>query len=172
MIANVAVSPRDRTREPVSAGTRTLKVLAVVDGTQGTNAVLNQLCDLHECGAALDVVLLNVQPKPQDWRLRGYHLFKREEVEDRLINELGGRVIAVASQRLDAAGIPHRNMIELGETAETVTRLAREEGCDLIMVGQPPPGALWRWLTAKAGVIAGSGAAVAQASLVSVLLAR
>jgi nucleotide-binding universal stress UspA family protein len=104
----------------------------------------------------MQLVLLNVQPKPQDWRLRGYGWFQREAIHDRLINDLGRRIVANAARRLDSAGIPHKDRIELGEPGETILRCASEEGCDLIVLAEPRPGAVRAWLARRLRLSAGS----------------
>jgi nucleotide-binding universal stress UspA family protein len=122
-----------------------LKVLAVIDGSERTGRVLDYLKGPALRRTGLEVVLLNMQPEPEDGRLRGYGSFKKQVIQDRLINELGRRVVSSASRRLDQAGIAHKERIELGDTAETVLLVAREERCDLILLGEAPPGVVRRW---------------------------
>jgi nucleotide-binding universal stress UspA family protein len=112
----------------------TLRALAVVDGSAGAGRVIKYLIDLHRGGAPLDVVLLNIQPRPQEWRLRGYGWFARDAIHDRLINDLGRRIVASAARYLDSVGISHRDRIELGDRGETILRCVREEGCDLLVL--------------------------------------
>jgi nucleotide-binding universal stress UspA family protein len=126
---------------------------------------MNYLLALAATRGPIEVVLLNVQPKPDDWRLHGYGWFLREEVEDRLINDLGRRAVASAARHLDAAGIVHRDRVELGDPAEVIARFAREESCDLVAVAEPPPGVLRRWLLKVAGLTVGSPASVALQTL-------
>jgi nucleotide-binding universal stress UspA family protein len=102
------------------------------------------------------VVLLNVQPEPQDWRLRGYGWFHREAIRDRLMNNLGARVIASAARHLDSAEIAHKDRIELGEPAETILRCATEENCDVIILAERRLGRIRRWLVRGARVSIGS----------------
>ncbi len=123
-----------------------LRVLAVVDGSECTGRVMKCLIGLYVGRGPIEVVLLNVQPKPQDWRLRGYGWFQREAIHDRLINDLGKRVIASAARHLDGAGVAHKDRIELGEPGEIILRCAHEEGCDLIVLAEPRPSALRTWL--------------------------
>lgn len=139
---------------------QSLRVLAAIDGSEGSGRVLNHVMCLPQRYGAVEVVVLNVQPKPQDWRLRGWGWFQREAIHDRLINDLGRRVIASADRQLDAAGIIHRNRIELGEAGETIARCAREEGCDLVVLAEPRPGAVRMWLMRKGGLSTGSIAGI------------
>jgi len=126
---------------------------------------MNYLLAFAATRGPIEVVLLNVQPKPQEWRLRGYGSFLRAEVEDRLVNDLGRRVITSAARHLDAAGIVHRDRIEIGDAAEVIARCAREEKCDFVAVTERPPGVLRRWLLRQAGLSFGSAASVALHSL-------
>ena len=121
-------------------------MLAVVDGTECAGRVTKCLLDLQTRNDAIEVVLLNVQPKPEVGRLRGYGSFRRTEIDDRLINDLGKRVVTSAARHLDAAGIVHKDRIELGDPAETIVRCADEEKCDLIVLAEPNPSQLRQWL--------------------------
>src|SRR5215203_2970419 len=62
------------------ATARNRKILAVVDGSARTADVLEFLIAQSGGGPPQEVVLLNVQPLPEDWRLRGYGSFKQEEI--------------------------------------------------------------------------------------------
>jgi nucleotide-binding universal stress UspA family protein len=139
---------------------RALRILATVDGSERTGRVINYLLGLHALRAPLEVVLLNIQSEPEDWRLRGYGWFKREEIRDRLINDLGRPAVASAGRQLDSAGITHKDRIELGEAADTIIRCAREEDCDLIVLAEASPGVIRRWLMRAAGLSIGSLASV------------
>jgi nucleotide-binding universal stress UspA family protein len=132
------------------------KVLAVVDGSARSAGVLDFLTAQAGDRSLLDVVVLNVQPMPEDWRLRGYGSFKRDEIRDRLINDRGRPVVANAAARLDYVGIAHTERVEIGEIAETIERCAREEACDQIVIAEPRSGALRRWLAKQAGITIGS----------------
>ena len=151
---------RHQERATFVAEVQTLKVLAAVDGSQSTSFVLKRLIELNESRVAIDVVLLNVQPRPQEWRLRGYQSFMRKEVEDRLINDLGGKVVASAARQMDVVGIRYRHRIELGDPAEVIVRCARDEGCDLIVLAEPTPSTVRRWLMVALGLAFGSVASV------------
>jgi nucleotide-binding universal stress UspA family protein len=155
----VAGSAR-RERVAPAGDTRTLRILATVDGSECSGRVIKFLISLRALHASLEVVLLNVQPEPGDWRLRGYGWFKREAIRERLRNDLGGPVVASVGRRLDGAGIKHKDRIELGEAADTILRCAREEECDLIVLAETPPGIIRRWLVRAAGLSIGSVASV------------
>jgi nucleotide-binding universal stress UspA family protein len=88
--------------------------------------------------------------------LRGYGSFKNQAIHDRLINDLGRPVVSSAGRRLDQAGILHKERIELGDATKTILRVAQEERCDLILLGEARPGAVRRWLAKATGVALGS----------------
>ena len=150
---NVAARPA---RRAVKAKPRTQKILAAVDGSERTGRVLEYLIGLSESGIQFEVIVLNVQPKPEDGRLRGYISFKQDEIRDRLVNDLGKPIVSSVGRTLDQGGIAHKDRIELGEPAETILRCANEERCNLIVVSEPRPGAIRRWLTRTTGLSFGS----------------
>lgn len=167
---NVKARP---TRRAVETKRRTQKVLAAVDGSERTGRVLEYLIGLADSGISIEVVVLNVQPEPEDWRLRGYRSFKQEEVHDRLVNDLGKPIVTSVGRSLDQGGIAHKDRIELGDPAETILRCANEERCNLIVVSEPRSGAFRRWLTKTVGLTFGSVASdVAQLAEVPVVVVK
>jgi nucleotide-binding universal stress UspA family protein len=149
-----------------------LKVLAVIDGSERTGRVLDYLSGLDRRGAKLETLLLNVQPEPEDGRLRGYGSFKKEVIHDRLINDLGKRVVSSAGRRLDQAGILHKERIELGDAAKTILRVAREERCDVILLGEARPGVVRRWLAAIGVAVGSIGSQVVQLADIPVVVVK
>jgi nucleotide-binding universal stress UspA family protein len=137
-----------------------LRVLAVVDGSECAGRVTKYLLELHARDGALDVVLLNIQPLPAVGRLRGYGSFRRAEVEDRLINDLGKRVVTSAARHLDAANIAHKDRVELGDPVRTIVRCADEEKCGLIILAEGKPNVVQQWLMLKTGAVVHSVASV------------
>jgi nucleotide-binding universal stress UspA family protein len=145
------VTPQDVSQSGAAEG-RTLRVLAAVDKSECTSHVIDYLVGLRRVRAPMDVVLLNVQPEPSTGRLRGYGSFRRAVVEDRLVNDIGRGIVTRAAKKLDSAGIPHRDRIELGDKAETILRCARQEECDVIVLSEAPPGRVRRWLLRSLGL--------------------
>ena len=150
---NVKAQP---TRRAVEAKARVQKILTVVDGSERTGRILEYLIGLAESGIPIEVVVLNVQPEPEDWRLRGYGSFKQDEVHDRLVNDLGKPIVRSVGRRLDQADIVHKERIELGAPTETILQCANEERCDLIVISEPRPAAFRRWLARTTGLSFGS----------------
>lgn len=165
---NNAAHPAQRA---VAAKQLSKKILAVVDGSERTGRVLEYL--IWQCETPIEVVVLNVQPAPEDWRLRGYVSFKQDEIFDRLVNDLGKPIVTSVGRTLDQIGIDHKERIELGEQAATILRCAKEERCDLIVVSEPRSSAFRRWLTKTVGLTFGSVATdVVQLAKVSVVVVK
>jgi nucleotide-binding universal stress UspA family protein len=139
---------------------RALRILAVVDNPENTARVIQYLLDLHGRQARFEVVLLNIRPEPEDWRLRGYGWFKREEIRERLINDLARPAVMNAGQHLNRVGIAHKDRIELGRAADTILRCAHEEKCGLVVMAETNPGVIRRWLLRSARISVGSVASV------------
>lgn len=131
------------------------RVLAAVDGTERTNDVIDYVLDLAE-RSGVEIVLLNVQPEPEDWRLRGYGSFKRDEIRQRLIHDRGRPVVAAAGRKLEKAGIKFKEQIRIGDFAAEAARLAKKERCDLIVIGEPKAGVLAGWFARSTGISLGS----------------
>jgi nucleotide-binding universal stress UspA family protein len=152
-----AESAADRAPKPaiqaLPAGPR---VLVAVDGTERTNALLDWVLGPALARSGMEVIVLNVQPEPHTGRLRGYGSFKRDQIRRRLVEELGKRAIASAARRLDRAGIRHEQRIVLGGDTQTLIRCAAEERCQMIVIGEPRPGAFRKWLVGATGIVFGS----------------
>jgi nucleotide-binding universal stress UspA family protein len=134
---------------------RPRRLLAVVDGSERTNRVVDYLASIGQRGEAIEVVILNVQEKPADGRLRGYQSFKRNEIEDRLINDLGGPIVTSVSRRLEQAGIRNVGKVRIGEPVQEILGCAAEDRCDAVVVGDPRATIFQRWLVDMTGLSAG-----------------
>ncbi|MGE5509660.1 MAG: universal stress protein [Bacteroidota bacterium] len=111
--------------------------------------------------------------QPPDGRLRGYGSFKRDQIHGNLKDVLGQRAVDAAARRLDQAGVAHRDRIEVGDPVETILRIANEEGCRLIVVGDAPLGAFRRWLPKAIGLaIASVATQIAQQAQSPVVIVK
>ncbi len=138
---------------------RPLRLLAVVDGTERTNRVVDYVISAAQCRAGTEAVILNVQEKHGDARLRGYESFKQSEVDDRLMNDVGQPIVGAASRTLEKAGVETVAKVAIGRAVEEVLHCAAEAHCDAIVVGAPAATGLSRWLAAFAGVSVGTSIA-------------
>jgi nucleotide-binding universal stress UspA family protein len=129
-----------------------LRFLAVVDGTEATNRIVDFLIAFGDGGAATEAVILNVQSKRLDARLRGYQDFMKDEIDDRLINELALPILNSVSSRLQKAGILCASKAEIGDPVPTILRCAAENACNAIVVGARPPRGIEGWMPAAVRV--------------------
>ena len=86
----------------------------------------------------MQVVLLGVVPEPPTDRLRGYGTFKQAEIHGWLKEDMRQRAVSAVARRLDQEKIAHVDRVEVGDPAATILRVAREEGADLILLGDAP----------------------------------
>ena len=128
-------------------------MLTVIDGSERTGRVLELVLNLARKGLPIEAVILSVTSEPSDGRLRGYGSFKRKEIHARLKDLMGARAVAAAARRFDQAGIIHKDRVEVGDPAETILRVAEEEACDIVLVGDAPAGRLRSWLPKVTGLL-------------------
>jgi nucleotide-binding universal stress UspA family protein len=174
-IVSPLAEPEPRTPQPAKPrpSAKLLRVLAVVDGSERTGRLIEQVQALASDKRPIEVVLLNVQPTPMDGRLRGYGSFKAEEIRARLKNCLGRRAVTAAARVLSHAGIEHIQRVEVGHAVKTILGMASEEHCGLIVVGSPRPGKLQHWFERTTGLfIPAVGAQVALLSDIPVVLVK
>jgi nucleotide-binding universal stress UspA family protein len=125
---------------------RPVRMLTVVDGSERTGRVMELALSFARNGLPIEVIILGVIPEPPDGRLRGYGSFKRKEIHERLKDVMGARTVAAAARRFEQAGVTHKDRIEVGAPAETILRVADEEACDIVLLGNAAAGAVGRWL--------------------------
>ncbi len=114
------------------------RILAAIDGSAHADRVVEHLARLAGSGAAIEVLLLNVQPEIVDWQTHG--LAKESMLAHR--DQLGAQATESARKRLDGAGIAYRLRIELGDPARTIAGVAAEECSDGIVMGTRGAGAI------------------------------
>ena len=110
------------------------RVLLAVDGSEGAGHALRRLVALRDDlrqGAALDVHLLNVQ-RPLSGDVTR---FVAGQAIDDYHQERAEKALVPARALLDAAGLAHRDHRRVGEPGPTIAEVARETGCDLIVMG-------------------------------------
>lgn len=144
----VSLSSPTRTIEhrTAKAAAPSLKVLAVIDGTERTGRIVNYALGLKSRSSGLQVVVLGVAQEPATGRLRGYGTFKQAEIYGGLIETMRQRAVSAVARRLDQEKIAHTDRVEVGDPAATILRVAREEEVDLILLGDGPPGVVQRML--------------------------
>lgn len=114
----------------------------------------------------------NVQSKRDDHRLRGYQSFKRREIDDRLINDVGMPVIASVTRRLEKLGIAAQGRVEIGEPVDVILKRVAEEHCEMVVIGEERSNALCRFLARVLGIVFGSAASLATLAECPVVFAQ
>lgn len=146
-----------------ATGTR---VLAVIDNDDHWHPAIDQLTAYATTHGLAGVVLVNLQPQPNEIRTRGIF---REKVRALLI-ERGWEKLAAPLRSLQAAGIEPKTRVELADDAETIVRCAREEGCSSIVIAAPPLGPLRRAWVRTTGLAGSTASQLAELADVPVLV--
>ena len=118
-----------------------MKFLIPIGAAQDADASLARLERAARNGAAVEAVLLNVQP------LFNLHIsqFTRKSDRDALRAERSQAATAQAAQRLSRAGIPFQVIAEAGEPAERIAAVAARERVDGVLTGAEPLGPFERY---------------------------
>lgn len=160
------------TQVPMKRELDAMRILAVVEGTAQTNRIVEYLTMLAAHGMSIDVIVINVQTKRRDHRLRGYQTFKQSEIDDRLIKEFGMPIVTNVSRRLAKAGLRADSRVEIGDPVEIILRQAAQEHCDAIVIGGQKPGRLHRWLAGTLGLSLGPAASLTILSNLPVVVVK
>ncbi len=140
------------------------RFLVAVDGSENAlRAVRQVIAFAPELREAPHILLANIQPVMVSGAVR---TFVNADQIDAWYRSEGEKALAGARDLLAAAGLAHEHHIVVGDPAETLARMARERGCDLIVIGS-------RGMSAVANLIMGSVATrVLHLAEVPVLLVR
>jgi nucleotide-binding universal stress UspA family protein len=108
------------------------KILLPVDGSKCASHAAQHVAGLAAMVPELQVHLLNVQPPGDDWMVR--RMLKPDELVT-LEKEWGESAFAPVRDILKSAGLSATEHIEQGDVADAIARVARELGCDQIIMG-------------------------------------
>jgi nucleotide-binding universal stress UspA family protein len=108
------------------------KILLPADGSKSASHAAQHVAGIAAMVPDLEVHLLNVQPPGDDWMVR--RMVKPDELVA-MEKEWGEAAFGPVRGILKAAGVSCIEHIEQGETADTIARMARELGCDQIIMG-------------------------------------
>jgi nucleotide-binding universal stress UspA family protein len=127
-----------------------LRFLMVVDGREYTNRMVEFVTTVAG-EKRTEAIVLNVQDLRSNARLRGYESFKRKDLEDRLINDLGGPIVDAVSTWLQKAGVMSVPTVKVGDPIPIILDCAAEHACDAIVIGEAHEG-LRGWVAATLGL--------------------
>lgn len=113
----------------------TMKIVLVVDGRRQTAYAIDFIAArLVRSVSSVDMVLCSVEPGLRDWQLRPR---LRDEIAHRH-RQIAESAISTAGKMLTRLGFQYVSRIESGEFAGAVTRCAKEENADLIVISERP----------------------------------
>lgn len=121
------------------------KVLLPVDGSDSAFQAALYVIDFVQKHGPIEVHVVNVQPKPQEWQTHG---MEKEAISDHLAVD-AHLALKPILHVLNKKNITCQTYIKLGDPAETLAALADELGCDHIIMGT-------RGLGAISGIVLGS----------------
>jgi nucleotide-binding universal stress UspA family protein len=119
-----------------------MKVLVPVDSSSAALAPLEHLAALARSGVALEVLVLNVQPRFH----RHIAQFTSRRARDAVRAERSRVAMARAIEALSASGLPFSALAEVGAPAERIAAVAEREQVDEVMMGVGRHPAWLRWL--------------------------
>lgn len=118
------------------------KILVPIAGTENSSLVVPHLIREFRANPALQVHLLNVQPRFSAYVTR--FIGKRDLKQYSL--DQGNAALASAQKALTAAGVPHTSHIEVGDKAEIIARKAEDLCCDHIVMSTARKNTLTRMI--------------------------
>jgi nucleotide-binding universal stress UspA family protein len=109
------------------------KVLIAVDGSENSlRAVRHLIAEKDVYREPLSVVLINVQPPVVSGAVKTF--LTQDQIEN-YYREEGESALARARDLLAAAGISAEHHILVGDVAQTIARVAKEQRCAQIVMG-------------------------------------
>ena len=108
------------------------KVLVPVDGSANSDRVIDQMLTELAGGAALELILLNVQIPVDSGHAR---MFVSADDVEAYHREEGLQTLISAREKLDAAGVKYRWHVAVGHIANTIIRFAQEQDAGRIVMG-------------------------------------
>ena len=116
-----------------------MKILIPVDGSEPALDAVRHALSLYHNGLKASFVLATVQVPVYLYELM---LPPDADVLERVTGAEGGKALASAEDLFKVAGVPYEREIGSGDPAQTLIVLARQHGCDAIIMGARGMGAL------------------------------
>jgi nucleotide-binding universal stress UspA family protein len=116
------------------------KLLVPVDGSENALRAVDFV--IKKAGwyrEPVEIHLLNVQPPIVSGNVTMF--ISQDQLND-YYQEEGLKALESARAKFDGAQVPYKHHILVGDPAETITRFAREQGCDQILMGTRGLGAI------------------------------
>ena len=122
-------------------------ILLPVDGSASSLRAAGHCAKLAKAFGCR-VLLVNVQPKVEDWQTHG---LGHQAAIDHL-TALARETAAPAAKLLSDAGVDCETSVEFGEPAETIARVAADRGCSSLVMGTRGQGELRSVLVGSVGL--------------------
>ena len=119
-----------------------MKILLPVDASSAALAPIPHLEALARAGVALEVLVMNVQPRFR----RQVARFTSRSSRDALREERSRAAMARAIETLSSTQIPFRAFAETGHPAERIAAVAEREQVDEVMIGVGRHPQWLRWI--------------------------
>ena len=145
-----------------------LRFLVPCDGSEQALSAVDETVRLAQWLAQpVEALLINVQPPvPARFLLLGKGTPSDKKELEGPLQEAGEAVLAQARARLQRSNVTQASHVEIGDPADTITRVAKTYHCDMIVMST-------RGLNAGAGLLLGSVATkVVHLAHIPILLVR
>ena len=109
-----------------------LKTLVPIDGSDSALRALQHVLALRKAGLGVEIHLLNVQMPIASGHAK---MFISRDDYNRYCQEEAIAILALARALLQEEGVDYRHHIVVGHIEETITRFAREQQMDHIVMG-------------------------------------
>jgi len=120
-----------------------MKWLIPVDGSELSIEAVAYALRMAQAGLACELVLVNVQEPATFYELVTLH---DAEAIERLAQAAGQDMLAVALERVQAAGLPCSTHVRMGEPVALLLEVLEEEGCEGVIMGSHGRGLIGRTL--------------------------
>ena len=109
-----------------------MKTLVPIDGSDSAMRALQHVLALRKAGLAVEIHLINVQMPITSGHAK---MFISRDDYNRYCQEEATALLAPARALLQSEGVDYRHHIIVGHVAETISRFAREQQMDHIVMG-------------------------------------